>query len=102
MDRSPAWMGLYRFLVQGVPLADVFREIERHRGSRPKPHVTLQYNRKLPARAPERFAADPTGRLLKRCAAGTVDPFTRPDWNPTRSEKRVVTRIDPEPPTRRP
>jgi hypothetical protein len=102
MDRSPAWMGIYRFLVEGVPLDAVFREIERHRGSRPKPHVTLQYNRKLPPRAPERFAADPTGKLLKRCAAGTVDPFTRPDWNPTRSDKQVVTRIDPEPPTRRP
>ena len=41
MDRSPAWMGLYRFVVQGWPLADALREIERHRGLRPKASVTL-------------------------------------------------------------
>jgi hypothetical protein len=102
MDRSPAWMGIYRFLVEGVSLEAVFREIERHRGSRPKSLMTLQYIRKLPPRAPERFAADPTGRLLERCAAGTIDPYSRPDWNRTRSGKQVVTRIDPEPRTRRP
>ena len=70
MDRSPAWMGIYRFVVEGVPLEDVFREIERHRGSRPKAVVTLQYNRKLPPRAPERFAADPTRKALLRRVRG--------------------------------
>jgi len=102
MDRTPAWMGIYRFLVEGKPLDAVFREIERHRGSRPKAVVTLQYNRKLPPRAPGRMAADPTARLLQRSAATTIDPFTRPDWNRTGSARRVVTRIDPEPATRRP
>ena len=52
MDRSPAWMGLYRFVVQGWPLADALREIERHRGLRPKASVTLLYNRVLPRLAP--------------------------------------------------
>ncbi len=32
MDRSPAWMGIYRFVVQGRPLLEVMQEIERHRG----------------------------------------------------------------------
>ena len=75
MDRSPAWMGIYRFLVQGVPLEDVFREIEGHRGYRPKASVTLLYNRVLPARSPSRYLADPTGRLLLESARGTIDPF---------------------------
>ena len=102
MDRSPAWMGLYRFLVEGKPLDEIFREIERHRGSRPKAVVTLQYNRKLPSRAPERFAADPTAQEIKRSLVGTKDPFLRPDWNPTATGRRVVTRIEPDPSVRRP
>jgi Tyrosine phosphatase family len=102
MDRSPAWMGIYRFLVEGKSLDAVFREIERHRGSRPKAVVTLQYNRKLPARAPDRFAADPSGPLLSRCVAGTKDPFLRPNWNQTATSRRVVTRIEPDPAIRRP
>jgi protein tyrosine phosphatase (PTP) superfamily phosphohydrolase (DUF442 family) len=101
MDRSPAWMGLYRFLIEGVPLNAVFGEIERHRGSRPKAVVSLQYNRKLPPRAPARFAADPTAQRLRRCIAGTVDPFHRPGASPPPSGRRVVTRVDPEPATRR-
>ena len=52
MDRSPAWMGLYRFVVQGWPLADALREIECHRGLRPKASVTLLYNRVLPSSPP--------------------------------------------------
>jgi hypothetical protein len=102
MDRSPAWMGIYRFLVEGRPLAEVFREIERHRGSRPKAVVTLQYNRKLPPRAPGRFEADPTAQVLRRCVEGTRDPFLRADWNRTVTGRRVVTRIERDPSTRRP
>jgi hypothetical protein len=102
MDRSPAWMGLYRFLVEGKPLDVIFREIERHRGSRPKAVVTLQYNRKLPSRAPERFEADPTAQLLVLGLAGTRDPFLRPKWNATATVRRVVTRIEPDPAIRRP
>jgi hypothetical protein len=74
-DRSPAWMGIYRFVVQGRPLREILSEIEQHRGYRPKASVTLLYNRVLPPRAPERFARDPTARLLLRCAEGTRDPF---------------------------
>ncbi len=102
MDRSPAWMGLYRFLVEGKPLATVFQEIERHRGSRPKAVVSLQYNRKLPPRAPDRFVTDPTCQLLVRCVAGTEDPFLRPNWNRTATTRSVVTRIEPDPSIRRP
>ncbi len=74
MDRSPAWMGLYRFVIQGWPLADALREIERHRGLRPKASVTLLYNRVLPRLAPERAATDPTVPLLRRMPRG---PSTR-------------------------
>lgn len=77
MDRSPAWTGLYRFVVQGWPLADALREIERHRGLRPKASVTLLYNRMLPKLAPGRAAQDPTAALLRENAAGTPDPVTR-------------------------
>jgi hypothetical protein len=77
MDRSPAWVGLYRFVIQGWPLADALRELEHHRGLRPKASVTLLYNRMLPQLAPERSALDPTARLLREYAAGTVDPVAR-------------------------
>ena len=77
MDRSPAWVGLYRFVIQGWPLADALRELEHHRGLRPKASVTLLYNRMLPQLAPERCASDPTARLLREYAAGTVDPVAR-------------------------
>lgn len=75
MDRSPAWMGIYRFVVQGRPLIEIFREIEAHRGVRPKASVTLLYNRVLPPRAPSHYAGDPTARILKDAAHGTVDPY---------------------------
>ncbi len=89
MDRSPAWMGLYRFLIEGKPLADALREIERHRGTRPKAVVTLQYNRKVPLRAPERYATDPAARLLTRNAATTRDPFVDPRLEPDRHRPRA-------------
>ncbi len=77
MDRSPAWVGLYRFVIQGWPLADALRELEHHRGLRPKASVTLLYNRMLPQLAPDRCDSDPTARLLREYAAGTVDPVAR-------------------------
>ena len=75
MDRTPAWVGIYRFVVRGRSLAEVFRFIEGHRGYRPKATVTLLYNRVLPRLAPERYANDPTAALLHRCAEGTTDPY---------------------------
>jgi predicted protein tyrosine phosphatase len=77
MDRSPAWMGIYRFVVQGRSLLEIMQEIERHRGYRPKASVTLLYNRVLAPRAGERYWADPTATLLRRCAEGTADPMRR-------------------------
>src|SRR5262249_15631630 len=73
MDRSPAWMGIYRFAVEGKPLDSILREIEQHRGYRPKASVTLLYNRVLPRLAPAHYAADPTAQVLRRCANGTSD-----------------------------
>jgi hypothetical protein len=70
MDRSPAWMGIYRFLVQKRPLIEILREIEGHRGLRPKAMVTLLYNRVLTERAPDRYSTDPVGRELLRNAQG--------------------------------
>jgi protein tyrosine phosphatase (PTP) superfamily phosphohydrolase (DUF442 family) len=75
MDRSPAWMGIYRFVVQARPLDEVMREIERHRGYRPKASVLLLYNRVLEPRAPARFAHDATAQKLKAYTAGTIDPY---------------------------
>ena len=64
MDRSPAWMGIYKFVVKGRPLLEIMQEIERHRGYRPKASVILLYNRVLAARAGARYRADPTALLL--------------------------------------
>jgi hypothetical protein len=75
MDRTPAWMGIYRFVVQGKPLDAIFREIEGHRGYRPKASVILLYNRVLEPRAPKHYASDPTAELLRRCAARAHDPY---------------------------
>lgn len=75
MDRTPAWMGIYRFVEQGRPLDAILREIEQHRGYRPKASVTLLYNRVLEPRAPGRYASDPTAALLRECARGTKDPY---------------------------
>jgi hypothetical protein len=74
MDRTPAWMGIYRFVVQGRPLDEILTEIERHRGYRPKASVTLLYNRVLAPLAPERYALDPTAKRLRENAEGTPDP----------------------------
>ncbi len=89
MDRSPAWMGIYRFVVQGRPLLEVMQEIERHRGYRPKASVILLYNRVLPPRARERYEADPTAAILRQCAAGTHDPMLGP--RPHRISRRART-----------
>jgi hypothetical protein len=75
MDRTPAWWGIYRFIVQGDDLAPILRDIERHRGLRPKASVTLLYNRVLAPRAPAHYRADPTAAILRECAKGTRDPF---------------------------
>jgi hypothetical protein len=68
-DRTPAWLGIYRFVIEGRPLDEILREIEQHRGSRPKGSVTVLYNRLLPIYAHERYALDPTAPLLQRCEA---------------------------------
>lgn len=82
MDRTPAWMGIYRFLIEGRPLVEIMREIEQHRGSRPKSSVTILYNRVLAQRAPERYAADPTAAILRESAKGVVDPAWARAANP--------------------
>lgn len=77
MDRTPAWVGIYKFVVESRPLDEVFRFIEGHRGYRPKASVTLLYNRVLPRLSPERYRNDPTAELLRRAADGTEDPYYR-------------------------
>ncbi len=73
MDRSPAWMGIYRFVVQGRPLDEILKEIEAHRGYRPKASITLLFNRVLEPRAPERYRNDPTAKRLVECAPRCPD-----------------------------
>ena len=75
MDRTPAWVGIYKFVVEGRPLDEIFRFMEGHRGLRPKATVTLLYNRVLPRLAPERCMNDPFSALFHRCAEGTIDPY---------------------------
>jgi predicted protein tyrosine phosphatase len=75
MDRTPAWWGIYQFVVKERPLVESLQAIEQHRGSRPKGSVTLLYNRVLARLAPDRFRADPTATVLQQSARGTPDPF---------------------------
>jgi len=76
MDRSPGMMGVYRFLVQGRSLVSILKEIEVHRGYRPKASITLLFNRVLEPRSPERYRADPKAKLLRDSAHGiAVVPF---------------------------
>jgi hypothetical protein len=75
MDRTPAWMGIYRFVVQKRPLLEIMQEIERHRGYRPWSAVVLLYNRVLPSRAGARYWADPTAARL-RGGADRAEPRT--------------------------
>jgi len=72
MDRSPAWMGIYRFVVQGRPLLEILKEIEAHRGYRPKASITLLFNRALEPRAPDRYQADPLAAKLREYAHGNA------------------------------
>ncbi len=88
-------MGLYRFVVQGWPLADALREIERHRGLRPKASVTLLYNRVLPRLAPERSALDPTVPVLRDCAAGTADPAAEVIASPASKSRQDSQALNP-------
>jgi hypothetical protein len=89
MDRSPAWMGIYRFVVQKRPLLEIMQEIERHRGYRPKASVILLYNRVLPPRAGDRYQADPTAAILRQCAASTFDPMQGPPAHADRPAKSI-------------
>ena len=70
MDRTPAWLGMYRFIDQGWKLADILAAIERHRGYRPKGGTTILYNDVLPALAPDRWASDPVAKRLVANANG--------------------------------
>lgn len=76
MDRTPAWVGIYRFVVEGRPLDEVFRFIEAHRGYRPKASVTLLYTRVLPRLTPRRYRCDPTASLLDVLVHGASAPET--------------------------
>src|SRR4029079_10338505 len=93
-DRSPAWMGIYRFVVEARPLAEVLAEIEQHRGYRPKASVTLLYNRVLRPRAPGHYAADPTAALLRSCANGARDLHGDPPAASNLIAPRRVSRGD--------
>jgi Tyrosine phosphatase family len=93
MDRSPAWMAMYRFVVQGWTLADAIKELERHRGLRPRASVTVLYDEVLPRLAPERCAADPTFALLKKYAKGT-DEFRAQAADPAGFKNSTVAGRD--------
>ena len=62
MDRTPAWLGIYRFLYEGRALAEVLREIEQHRGYRPKASVTCCTTTPSASEPRSATVADPTGR----------------------------------------
>ena len=77
MDRSPAWMGIYQFVVKGRPLLEVMQEIERHRGYRPKASVILLYNRVLPRCAGAAVLGRPDGGRAAAVCGGDGRPQGR-------------------------
>lgn len=77
MDRTPAWLGMYRFRYQGWGLDQILAAIERHRGYRPKGGTTVLYCDLLPKLAPDRWAADPVAARLKENAQGYTQPDPR-------------------------
>ena len=85
MDRTPAWVGIYRFEVENRPLDAILREIEIHRGLRPKGGVTVLFDRVLSRRDPRRYAADPLGPKLHSTARGAV-------WHPPESLLKTARR----------
>jgi hypothetical protein len=93
MDRSPAWVGVYRFVVQGWPLVDALRELEWHRGLRPKGSVTLLYSSILPRLTPERAAKDPALALLRECAKKKTAPRAQVAVRPNPTQ--AATEADP-------
>ncbi len=103
MDRTPAWWGIYGFVVEGKPLRTMMQAIEQHRGDRPKASVTLLMNRVLPRLAPDRAASDPTLAELRAAAAGTPDPYeSRQDGPRTATEPQLSQRVGATDPVRRP
>ncbi len=64
MDRTPAWVGIYRFIDLGWSMNDVLAAIERHRGYRPKGGVTVLYGDVLPVLAQDRWNEDPVACRL--------------------------------------
>jgi len=92
VDRTPAWWGIYRFLVRGEPISEIMKSIEQHRGSRPKASVIVLYNRVLAERAPERYRNDPGAERLRRAQDGVVDPF----YAKLEEERRQLARTEDE------
>lgn len=68
MDRTPAWVGIYRFIDLGWSMRDVLAAIERHRGYRPKGGVTVLYDEVLPVLAPDLWEQDPQACQLAEYA----------------------------------
>jgi hypothetical protein len=95
MDRTPAWLGIYRYLVEGRPLDRIYQEIERHRGYRPKASVTLLYAHMLPRLGGARFQRDPAAATLQAHTAGTPDPYTEPGARAAGPETQTARRSRP-------
>lgn len=97
-DRTPAWVGIYRFLFKGDSLTTILRDYERWRGYVPKASVTLLYNRVLAQRAGERFAADPVSKILAKAAAGVQDPYyDQLEYERGLKNKQALKRLESNP-----
>lgn len=69
MDRTPAWVGIYRFIVQEWSMRDILASIERHRGYRPKGGVTVLYSDVLPILVPDQWKNDPVACRIGQYAS---------------------------------
>ena len=94
MDRTPAWVGIYKFVVEGRPLLESFKFIEQHRGYRPKASVTVLYNRVLPRLAPERVKTDPIASRLGEFSRGQTRLDANLDETPRVSRQNAVDRLE--------
>lgn len=86
MDRTPAWVGIYRFIELGWPMRDILANIERHRGYRPKGGVSVLYSDVLPVLAPDRFNDDPVACQVAEYARQYAEKSAKADVATRRGE----------------
>ena len=75
MDRTPAWVGFFRYREKGWELKEVWKAIEQHRGLRPKATVFLLYHHVIPRLGVTWPDPAPFTAWLAGLTRGVPDPY---------------------------